>query len=79
MKETNKNSLILDNINIQNKIYNIRGFQVMLDSDFSQRVQAQEPNFMGLKQNISIKLLETIQINFLMIFILKQQMMNLKT
>lgn len=36
MKETNKNSLILDNINIQNKIYNIRGFQVMLDSDLAQ-------------------------------------------
>ena len=35
MKETNKNSLILDNINIQNKIYNIRGFQVMLDSDLA--------------------------------------------
>ena len=50
MKESNENSLIIDNINIQNKIYNIRGFQVMLDSDFSQRVQAQELNFMGLKQ-----------------------------
>ncbi len=36
MKETNKNSLIIDNINIQNKIYNIRGFQVMLDSDLAQ-------------------------------------------
>ena len=36
MKETNKNSLIIDNINIQNKIYNIRGFQVMQDSDLAQ-------------------------------------------
>ena len=36
MKESNENSLIIDNINIQNKIYNIRGFQVMLDSDLSQ-------------------------------------------
>ena len=79
MIKSNENSLIIDDMNIQNKIYNIRGFQVMLDSDFSQRVQAQELNFMGLKQNISIKLLEIIQINFLMIFILKQLMMNLKT
>jgi hypothetical protein len=50
MEESNKNNLIIEDINIQNKIYNIRGFQVMLDSDFSQRVQAQELNFMGLKQ-----------------------------
>ena len=76
MKESNKNSLIIDNMNIQNKIYNIRGFQVMLDSDFSQRVQAQELNFMGLKQNISIKQLEIIKINFVMIFILKRPRMK---
>lgn len=36
MKESNKNSLIIDNMNIQNKIYDIRGFQVMLDSDLAQ-------------------------------------------
>lgn len=36
MKETNENSLIIDNINIQDKIYNICGFQVMLDSDLAQ-------------------------------------------
>jgi hypothetical protein len=36
MKETNENSLIIDDINIQNKIYNIRDFQVMLDSDLAQ-------------------------------------------
>ena len=36
MKESNENSLIIDNMNIQNKIYNIRGFQVMLDSDLAQ-------------------------------------------
>lgn len=76
MKESNENSLIIDNMNIQNKIYTIRGFQVMLDSDFSQRVQAQELSFMVLKQNISIKQLEIIQINFLMIFILKRRMMK---
>lgn len=76
MNESNENSLIIDDMNIQNKIYNIRGFQVMIDSDFSQRVQAQELNFMGLKQNISIKLLEIIQINSLMIFILKRLMMK---
>ena len=32
MKESNENSLIIDDMNIQNKIYTIRGFQVMLDS-----------------------------------------------
>ena len=36
MKESNENSLIIDNMNIQNKIYAIRGFQVMLDSDLAQ-------------------------------------------
>jgi hypothetical protein len=36
MKESNENSLIINNMNIQNKIYNIRGFQVMLDSDLAQ-------------------------------------------
>lgn len=36
MKETDKNSLIIDDMNIQDKIYNIRGFQVMLDSDLAQ-------------------------------------------
>jgi hypothetical protein len=36
MKESNENSLIIDDMNIQNKIYNIRGFQVMLDSDLAQ-------------------------------------------
>ena len=36
MKESNKNSLIIDDMNIQNKIYTIRGFQVMLDSDLAQ-------------------------------------------
>ncbi len=36
VKKTNENSLIIDDINIQNKIYNIRGFQVMLDSDLAQ-------------------------------------------
>lgn len=34
------------NQDIQSKIYTIRGLQVMLDSDFSQRVQAQEQIFM---------------------------------
>ena len=36
MKESNENSLIIEDINIQNKIYTIRGFQVMLDSDLAQ-------------------------------------------
>jgi len=36
MKESNENSLIIDDMNIQNKIYTIRGFQVMLDSDLAQ-------------------------------------------
>lgn len=36
MKESNENSLIIQDIHIQNKIYNIRGFQVMLDSDLAQ-------------------------------------------
>lgn len=36
MEESNENSLIIDDMNIQNKIYNIRGFQVMLDSDLAQ-------------------------------------------
>ena len=36
MKESNENSLIIDDMNIQNKIYAIRGFQVMLDSDLAQ-------------------------------------------
>ena len=36
LKETNENSLIIDDMNIQNKIYTIRGFQVMLDSDLAQ-------------------------------------------
>ena len=36
MKESNENSLIIKDINIQNKIYTIRGFQVMLDSDLAQ-------------------------------------------
>ena len=36
MKESNENSLIINDMNIQNKIYNIRGFQVMLDSDLAQ-------------------------------------------
>ena len=38
MNESNENSLTIDDMNIQNKIYNIRGFQVMIASDFSQRV-----------------------------------------
>ena len=36
MKESNENSLIIDDMNIQNKIYTIRGFQVMIDSDLAQ-------------------------------------------
>ena len=36
MKESNKNSLIIEDIHIQSKIYNIRGFQVMQDSDLAQ-------------------------------------------
>ena len=36
MEESNKNNLIIEDINIQKKIYNIRGFQVILDSDLSQ-------------------------------------------
>ena len=36
MKESDENSLIIDDMNIQNKIYTICGFQVMLDSDLAQ-------------------------------------------
>ena len=36
MKESNENSLIIEDMNIQNKIYTIRGFQVMLDNDLAQ-------------------------------------------
>ncbi len=36
MIKSNENSLIIDDMNIQNKIYTIRGFQVMLDSDLAQ-------------------------------------------
>ena len=36
MKESDENSLIIDDMNIQNKIYTICGFKVMLDSDLAQ-------------------------------------------
>lgn len=45
--------LILEDIN--SKIYTIRGVQVMLDEDFSQRVQEQEQNYIMLKQKYLIK------------------------
>ena len=32
----NENSLIVDDVNIQDKIYTIRGLQVMLDRDLAQ-------------------------------------------
>lgn len=35
MKETDEKSLIIEDT-IQNKIYNIRGFQVMIDSDLAE-------------------------------------------
>ncbi len=37
------------NENIETKIYEIRGLKVMLDSDFSQRVQAQGRSFIKKK------------------------------
>ena len=43
-------NLIINENSIKDKIHTIRNFQVMLDKDFSQRVQAQEQNFMELKQ-----------------------------
>ena len=43
---------VIINENIKTKIYDIRGLKVMIDSDFSQRVQAQGQNFIKWKQSI---------------------------
>jgi hypothetical protein len=46
-----KNNQVLNNIIVDDKIFIIRGIQVMVDRDFSQRVQAQEQSFIKWRQN----------------------------